>query len=134
MTIYLDSLSQLCCGEGGTLQINTTGMCGECSQWMDNIGFLFVCLFVSVILPSESPKFPTDPAYERITYCVETSPPSRLPPQDGSPSLNPLSLFSSLSSVLSHLKEIGLPLWVSGVLHQHCEVFLWRLLHMQMIF
>ena len=94
---------------------------------------IFVFVF-SVILSSEIPMFPTDPAYERISYCVETSPPSRLPPQDGSPSLNALFLFSSLSSVLSHLKEIGLPFWVSRVLHQHCEVVLWRLLHMQMIF
>ena len=28
---YLGSLVQLCCGEGGTLQTNITGMCGECS-------------------------------------------------------------------------------------------------------
>ena len=36
---YLGSLVQLCCGEGGTLQTNTTGVCGECSQWMDHTGF-----------------------------------------------------------------------------------------------
>ena len=28
------SLAQLCCGEGEMLPANTTGMCGECSQWM----------------------------------------------------------------------------------------------------
>ena len=39
MVTYLGSLVQLCCGEGGTLQTNTTGMCGECSQWMDHTGF-----------------------------------------------------------------------------------------------
>ena len=38
MATYLGSLVQLCCGEGGTLQTNTTGMCGECSQWMDHTG------------------------------------------------------------------------------------------------
>ena len=35
---YLGSLVQLCCGEGGTLQTNITGMCGECSQCMDTLG------------------------------------------------------------------------------------------------
>ena len=39
MAPYLDSLVQLCCGEGGTLQTNITGMCGECSQCMDYTGF-----------------------------------------------------------------------------------------------
>ena len=39
MATYLGSLVQLCCGEGGTLQTNTTGMCGECSQWMDHTEF-----------------------------------------------------------------------------------------------
>ena len=35
----LGSFVQLCCGEGGTLKINITGMCWECSQCMDHIGF-----------------------------------------------------------------------------------------------
>ena len=39
MVIYLGSLVQLCCGEGGTLQANITGMCGECSQCLGYIGF-----------------------------------------------------------------------------------------------
>ena len=39
MVIYLGSLVQLCCGEGGTLPTNITGMCGECSQCMDHTGF-----------------------------------------------------------------------------------------------
>ena len=32
MVTYLGSLVQWCCGEGGTLQTNITGVCGECSQ------------------------------------------------------------------------------------------------------
>ena len=32
MVTYLGSLVQLCCGEGGTLQKNITGLCGECLQ------------------------------------------------------------------------------------------------------
>ena len=39
MATYLGSLVQLCCAEGGTLQTNTAGTCGECSQWMDHTGF-----------------------------------------------------------------------------------------------
>ena len=39
MSTYLDSLVQLCCGEGGTLQTGTTGMCGECAQWVGHAGF-----------------------------------------------------------------------------------------------
>ena len=39
MVTYLCSLVQLCFGEGGTLQTNITGVCGECSQCMDHTGF-----------------------------------------------------------------------------------------------
>ena len=42
MVTYLDSHVQLCCGEGGTLQTNTAGMCGEWSHWMDYSGFATV--------------------------------------------------------------------------------------------
>ena len=31
---YSGSLAHLCCGEGGTQQINAARMCGECLQWM----------------------------------------------------------------------------------------------------
>ena len=36
---YLGSLVQLSCFWGGILPANTTGMCGERSQWMDHTGF-----------------------------------------------------------------------------------------------
>ena len=39
MVIYLGSLVQLCFGEGGTLQTNITGMCGECLQCLGHTGF-----------------------------------------------------------------------------------------------
>ena len=47
MVIYLGSLVQLCCGEGGTLQTNITGISGECSQCLDHAGFALahVCAF-----------------------------------------------------------------------------------------
>ena len=48
MVTYLGSLVQCCCGEGGTLQTNITGMCGECSHYMGHTGFApahSVCAF-----------------------------------------------------------------------------------------
>ena len=39
MVTYLSSLVLLCCGEGGTLETNIIGMCGECLQCMDHTGF-----------------------------------------------------------------------------------------------
>ena len=49
MVTYLGSLVQLCCGEGGTLQRNITGMSGECSQRLGCTGFApihGVCAFL----------------------------------------------------------------------------------------
>ena len=90
----------------------------------------WVFFFFLFMLPSEIPKVPTDPTFESVYYCEVTSPPSLLPTQEGSPSLNSLSLFSSLSFVLPHFEEMGLPFWVSAVLCQRSEVVLWKLLHM----
>ena len=39
MVSCLGSLVQLCCGEGGTLQTNITGVCGECLQCLGHTGF-----------------------------------------------------------------------------------------------
>ena len=39
VVVYLGSLVQLCCGEGGTLQTNITGVCGECLQCLGHTGF-----------------------------------------------------------------------------------------------
>jgi len=36
---YLGPLVQSCCGEGGTLQTNITGLCGECVQCLGHTGF-----------------------------------------------------------------------------------------------
>jgi len=40
---YLGLLVQLCCGEEGTVQTNIAGVCGECSQCMDDTGFAPAC-------------------------------------------------------------------------------------------
>ena len=39
MDTFLGSLVQLCCGEGGTLQTNTTGVCREYPPCLGHIGF-----------------------------------------------------------------------------------------------
>ena len=39
MVSCLGSLAQLCCGEGGALQTNLTGLCGEHSQCFGHNGF-----------------------------------------------------------------------------------------------
>ena len=41
----LGSLVHSCCGEGGTLQTNITGMCGECSQCFSQTRFAPACAF-----------------------------------------------------------------------------------------
>ena len=47
-SLFLGLLVQSCFGEGGTLQTNITGMCGECSQCLSHTGFApshSVCAF-----------------------------------------------------------------------------------------
>ena len=39
MVTFLGSFVQSCCGEGGTLQTNITGVCVECSQCLGHTGF-----------------------------------------------------------------------------------------------
>ena len=39
MVTYLGSFVQSCYGEGGTLQTNITGVCGECSKCLSHTGF-----------------------------------------------------------------------------------------------
>ena len=39
MITYLGSFVQLCCGDGGTLQTNITGLYAECSQCPGHTGF-----------------------------------------------------------------------------------------------
>ena len=47
MVTYLGSLVQSCCGEGGALQINITGMCREVAQCLSRTGFAHgVCAFM----------------------------------------------------------------------------------------
>ena len=77
---------------------------------------------------------PHRPAGERVSWCLETSPPSRLPPWEGSLTLILLSVIFLLYFVLLTFEENRLPFSVPGVLHQHSEIVLWKLLSIQMIF
>ena len=79
-------------------------------------------------------KIPHRPAGERVSCCLETSPLSRLPSQDGSPSLSLCLSFYLLYFVLPPFKDNRLPFWVPGVLCQLSEVALWNLISIQMIF
>ena len=53
----------------------------------------FVLFFPSSYVPLWGSKTPHRPAGDRVSWCLETSPPSRLPPWEGFPSLTLLSLF-----------------------------------------
>ena len=70
-----------------------------------NCGFFF--FFPPGYVALWDSKTPHRPANERVSWCLETSPPSRLPPQDGSPSLTLFSLF--VFYILSYLllKRMG---------------------------
>ena len=104
-------------------------------HWQSHIGTYSVvfCFSLSYIALWDS-KTPHRLTCGSISYCVETSPPSCLPPQDRSPSLVFFSAFLSFIFVLPPFEENGLPFWVSGVLCQHSEVVLWKLLNIQMSF
>ena len=74
------------------------------------------------------------PAGERVSWCLETSLPSRLPPLDKSLYLTLLSLFLSFIFCPTSIHRQWAAFWVPGVLPQHSEVVLWNLLSGQMIF
>ena len=92
-------------------------------NWVSSLSF-FLSLYVA-LWDSKTPHRPTG---ERVSWCLETSPPSRLPPQDWSLSQLFCLSFWLLYFVLSPLEENGLPFWVPGVLRQCSEVVLGKLL------
>ena len=105
----------------------SAGNCLWCKIFGDFILFLLCC-------PLRFQSSPIDPACERVSYCSGNFSSFRIPsPGQVSVPKSFVSLFS-LSFVLSHFEEIGLHLWVSGVLCQCSKVVLWKLLSIQMIF
>ena len=118
-------------------QMQVSGLLLHWQLWLDaySVGLFSFFLFVSsgyVILWDS--KIHHRPACERVSYCVETSPPSRLPPQEGPPPLNVLSLFLSFIFCQTSFQREWADFWVPGVLHQRSEAVLWKLLNIQMIF
>ena len=72
------------------------------------------------------------PAGERVSWCLETFPPSQLPPWDRSPSLTLFLSFCLLYFALPSFEESGLPFWVPGVsvrvqklFCESCSAFKW---------
>ena len=63
--------------------------------------FILFFLFFPDYVALWDSKTPHRPTYERVPYCLETSPLSRLSPQNGSLSLNLLSVF--VFCILSYL-------------------------------
>ena len=95
---------------------------------------LCVCVFLLlVMLPSEIPRLPTDlPVRGFPTVWKRLLLHDWLLRMGLHPKL--FCLFCVLYFVLPPFEENGLPFWVPGVLCQHSEVVLWKLLSIQIIF
>ena len=87
-------------------------------------------LFCLVVLPSEDPKFPPYLTCDRVSYCVETSPPSGLPPWDRRTHREILCFHFCLYLFCTYSEEINLPFWMSG----SSDSVQWELFHTHMIF
>ena len=85
------------------------------------------------MLPSEIPRFPTDPPVTVFLGVWKLLFQDSLPGMDLHPYLFCLS-FYLLYFALPPFEESGLPFWLPGVLCQCSEVVLWNLLSVQMIF
>ena len=107
--------------------------------WQLLLGVYSVVVFCCCFFPPPNyvafwdSQTPYRPTCESISYCVETSPLSWLPPQDGSPSLNLLSPFLSFIFCPTSSWREWTAFWVHGVLCQCSKVVLWKLLNIQMI-
>ena len=94
-----------------------------------SVGFYFL----PVMLLSEIPKLPTDLPVREFLLCGKFS--SFMTPSPGRVSIpKPFLSLCLLYFILPPFEEKGLPFWVPGVLRQHSEVVLWKLLNIQIIF
>ena len=85
--------------------------------WQNSVSLLLLFL---IMLPSELPKIPRPYLWEGLLFCGNFF---FITPSLGWLSFpDLLPLFSSLSFVLLHFKEIGLSFWVSGVFCQNSKV------------
>ena len=107
------------------------GFCTASATWEAPVICCTVPPSYVALWDSKSPHRPTS---ERVSWCLETFPPSWPPPWDGSPSLTLLSLFLSFIVCPTSFWREWTAFLVPGVLCQHSEVVLWNLLSVQMIF
>ena len=107
-------------------------------HWQLWLGTYSVCFFFFFPFPPSQLCFPLRcqnshrPTCERVSYCVETSPPSGLPPQDRSLSLTLLSLFWSFIFFPSSFQRRAA--FLCAWCPPPAEVVLWKLLSIQMVF
>jgi len=96
--------------------------------------YLFIYFFLLVMLPSEIPRFPTDPPVS-VSWCLEITFKTPLLGRISIPT-SFVSLFYLLYFVLPPFEDNELPFCVPDVLCQHSEVVLWNLLgvYVQMFF
>ena len=78
------------------------------------------------MFPSEIPKLPTDKLRGNCSSFMSPSP--------GWISIPKSFVSVFVFYILSYLLSRRLPFWVLGVLRQHSEIALWKLLNIQMIF
>ena len=108
-------------------------ICGLLLHWQLQLGaysvlLLLLLIFLVVTVPSEITKLPTDlpvrgfPTVWKLLLLQDSLPNSFV------------SVFYLLYFVLPPFDENGLPFWVPGVLCQHLEIVLRKLLSIQMIF
>ena len=113
-----------------------TRVSGPLLHWQLCLGVYSVFFFFSpswLCCPLRFQNSPQTLLCEGFLLCGDFS--SFLTPSPGWVSVPKFCLsFCLLYFVLPPFEEIGLPFWVLGVLRQHSEVVLWKLLSVQMIF
>ena len=115
-----------------------TGVSGLPFHWESQLGAKSLCSFLFFFPPGYialwNSKIPHRPTGERVSWCLETSPPSQLPPQDRALSLILLSLFLSFIFCPTSFQREWAAFLGACLLCQHSEVVLWNLFSIQMIF
>ena len=114
----------------GQMQASGLPLC-----WWLQLGLYYVCVCVLlVMLPSEISKIPTDPPWGSFLLCRNFSAITTSSPGWVFIPKSFVSVFVFLYFVLPPFEENGLPFWVPGVIYQHSEVVLWKLINIRMIF
>ena len=112
-----------------------SGLLLQWELWLGtySVGFFFFSFSPGYVALWGS-KTPHRPTGERVSCCLETSPPSWLPPWDRSLSVTLLSLFLSFIFCPTSFQREWAAFLDAGVLCQHSEFVLWKLFSVQMVF